>query len=111
MSNFPLYDSLCTDLSILDMATKEKDEFIKIVKNIDVDGSERIMAIIRMYQQENSEDTFKIPYGGKYIKNDIKFDLNELPNELKNMLYKFVKIHSSTMEEEKKIKKNRGPNA
>ena len=54
---------------------------------------------------ENNEDktTFKIPYGGKFVKNDIKFDLNDLPNELKQILYKFVVIHCKTMEEEDKI--------
>ena len=63
-----------------------------------------------MVQLENTEDksTFKIPYGGKYIKTDLKFDFNDLPNELKHILYKFIKIHTSTMEEEMKIKKNRG---
>lgn len=110
MSNFPLYDSLSADVSNLDLTTKQKDEFMKLVKNIDLEGSERIYVLIRMFQLENSEDksTFKIPYGGKYIKTDLKFDLNELPNQLKNILYKFIKIHSSTMEEELKIKKNRG---
>ena len=109
MSNFPLYDNLLTDISNTDLTTSQKDEFMKLVKNIDVDGIERIYVLIRMYQLENSEDksTFKIPYGGKFVKNDIKFDLNELPNELKQLIYKFVKIHSSTMEEENNIKKNR----
>ena len=110
MSNFPLYDSLSLELKNLDLTTKEKDEFMKLVKNIDADGAERIYVLIRMYQLENSDDksTFKIPYGGKYVKNDIKFDLNELPNELKQLLYKFIKIHSATMDEENTIKKNRG---
>ena len=83
---------------------------MKLVKNIDIEGSERIYVLIRMFQLENSEDksTFKIPYGGKYIKTDLKFDFNDLPNELKHILYKFIKIHTSTMEEEMKIKKNRG---
>ena len=109
MSNFPLYESLSADVSNLDLTTKQKDEFMKLVKNIDIEGSERIYVLIRMFQLENSEDksTFKIPYGGKYIKTDLKFDFNDLPNELKHILYKFIKIHTSTMEEEMKIKKNR----
>jgi hypothetical protein len=110
MSNFPLYDSLSSDVSKFDLTTKQKDEFMKLVKNIDNEGTERIYVLIRMFQLENAEDksTFKIPYGGKFIKTDLKFDLNDFPNELKNILYKFIKIHSSTMEEEIKIKKNRG---
>jgi hypothetical protein len=110
MSNFPLYDSLSSGVLNIDLSTKQKDEFMKIMKNIDVDGAERIYVLIRMYQLENCEDksTFKIPYGGKYVKEDLKFDLNDLPNELKQMLYKFVKMHTKTMEEETKIKKKRG---
>ena len=109
MSNFPLYETLCADICNIDLTTKQKDEFMKLVKNIDTDGSERIYVLIRIFQLENSEDksTFKIPYGGKYVKNDLKFDFNDLPNELKQILYKFIKIHCKTMEEETKIKKIR----
>jgi hypothetical protein len=110
MSNFPLYDSLSSEVTNVDLTTLEKDELMKLLKNIDVEGSERVYILIRMYQLENSEDksTFKIPYGGKYVKNDLKFDLNELPFELKQIIYKFVTMHCKTMEEEAKIKKNRG---
>ena len=109
MSNFPLYDNLITEKSSDDLTPKQKDEFVKITKNLDANGYELIYALIRTYQLENSEDksTFKIPYGGKFVKNDIKFDLNDLPNELKNMLYKFVLIHEKTINEEKIIEKNR----
>ena len=110
MSNFPLYDTLFAEASLIDLSTKEKDEFMKLVKNIDIEGTERIYVLIRMFQLENSEDksTFKIPFGGKYVKTDLKFDLNDLPNQLKQILYKFVTMHNKTMEEETKIKKNRG---
>ena len=109
MSNFPLYDSLISDAKNLDLNITEKDDLIKMIKNIDEEGAERIYVLIRMYQLENNEDksTFKIPYGGKYIKNDLKFDLNDLPNQLKQIIYKFVLMHYKTMEEENKLKKNR----
>lgn len=95
-SNFPLYDRLYNEISDdEDLTAKQKEEFVKITKNIDSDGQELIYALIRVYQLENSDDksTFKIPYGGKYVKNDIKFDFNDLPVKLKHMLYKFVQIH------------------
>jgi len=38
--------------------------------------------------------------GGKFDKNDMKFDFNELPNELKHILFKFIQIHTKTMKEE-----------
>ena len=82
---------------------------MKIVKNIDSNGAELIYALIRTYQLENNEDksTFKLPYGGKFVKDDMKFDFNELPNELKNILYQFVLIHLKTSEEEGIIQENR----
>ena len=96
MSNFPLYDNLLAETDIVDDLTEnEKTELIKLIKSIDNIGAEYIYVLIRIYQLENSDDksTFKLPYGGKYIKNDVKFDLNELPNKLKQMLFKFVKKH------------------
>ena len=96
MSNFPLYDNLFAETDMVDDLTEnEKTELIKLIKSIDNVGAEYIYVLIRIYQLENSDDksTFKLPYGGKYIKNDVKFDLNELPNKLKQMLFKFVKKH------------------
>ena len=109
MSNFPLYDDLLKKSTNDELTTKQKDEFMKIVKNIDSNGAELIYALIRTYQLENNEDksTFKLPYGGKFVKDDMKFDFNELPNELKNILYQFVLIHLKTSEEEGIIQENR----
>ena len=109
MSNFPLYDNLLTDLPVEEITSKQKDKFMKLVKDIDVNGSELIYALISVYQLENSEDksTFKLPYGGKFIKYDMNFDFNELPNQLKHMLLKFIQIHTKTMKEENIFAENR----
>jgi len=105
MSNFPLYDNLIKDLPEEEITVKQKDKFIKLVKDIDEYGSELIYALIRFYQLENSEDksTFKLPYGGKYVKHDMKFDFNELPNQLKHILFKFIQIHIKTLKDENTI--------
>ena len=105
MSNFPLYDNLIKDLPEEEITVKQKDKFIKLVKDIDDYGSELIYALIRFYQLENSEDksTFKLPYGGKYVKHDMKFDFNELPNQLKHILFKFIQIHIKTLKEENNL--------
>ena len=109
MSNFPLFDNLNKDLPNEEITVKQKDKFIKLVKDIDEYGSELIYALIRFYQLENSDDksTFKLPYGGKYVKHDMKFDFNELPNELKHILLKFVQIHIKTLKEENNLTDNR----
>jgi len=112
MSNFPLYDDLLKKVREDELTIKEKDEFMKIIKNIDDNGAELIYALIRTYQLENCEDksTFKLPFGGKFVKDDIKFDLNELPNELKHILYQFVLVHHKTSQEEDIIQEKRNKN-
>lgn len=108
-SNFPLYDNLSSGISARDLTTKQKNEFMSKVKNIDENGAELIYALIRVFQMENSEDnsTFKLPYDGKYSNNDMKFDLNQLPNQLKQILYKFIQLHTESMKEENKLTETR----
>jgi hypothetical protein len=96
MSNFPLYDNLMAEVeSSEDLNNKQKDEFMKIIVDIDDNTSELIYALIRVYQLENSENknTFTLPYDGKFIDKEVKFDLNELPNQLKQILYKFLILY------------------
>lgn len=104
MSNFPLYDNLITEVtSFEDLSNKQKEQFMKMVVDIDDNSSELIYALIRVYQLENSENKniFTLPYDGKFIEGDLKFDLNELPNQLKQMLYKFLTLyHGNKAKEE-----------
>ena len=101
MSNLPLYDNLMKETTNDDLTTKQKDNFMKLIKSVDQNGAELVYALIRMYQLENDDDksTFKIPYGGKYIKSDMTFNLIDLPNQLKQVLFKFLQLHTETMKE------------
>ena len=101
MSNFPLYDTLLKDTTCDDLTTKEKNDFMDKIKKIDDNGSELIYVLVTMYNLENSEDksTFKIPYGGKYVDNDLTFNLNDFPFQLKQILYKFLILHMKSIEE------------
>ena len=101
MSNLPLYDNLMKETTNDDLTTKQKDNFMKLIKSDDQNGAEIVYALIRMYQLENDDDksTFKIPYGGKYIKSDMTFNLIDLPNQLKQVLFKFLQLHTETMKE------------
>lgn len=106
MSNFPLYDSMIYKIPNKDLTKKQKDDFISKIKNIDNDGAECIYSLIRVFEIENGENdsgTFKLPYCGKYVKKNMKFDLEQLPNKLKQILYKFLLIHIKKMEEDAKI--------
>ena len=102
MINLPLYDTLIKDLPEEEITIKQKDKFMKLIKDIDEYGSELIYVLIRLYQLENSDDksTFKLPYGGKFVKDDLNFNLNDLPLQLKQILYKFLLLHIKTMKEE-----------
>ena len=82
---------------------------MKLIKTFDTAGYEIIYILITCYQLENNEiaNTIILPYSGKFINNDITFDFNEFPQDLKKILYKFVKIHTKKMKEENLIKENR----
>ena len=42
---------------------------------------------------------------GKYINNEMNFDLDEIPGKLQQILYKFLSAHLSKMKEESVINK------
>lgn len=114
MSGLPIYDQLYNDTQTnnnIDLTTKQKDEFMKLLKTLDQNGSELIYALVRFYQLENCEDksTFILPYDGKYLELDKKaikhgvkyqfqFDLDCFPFHLKQMLYKFIKLHHQSLQ-------------
>lgn len=105
MSKFPLYDSLSKDISTKDLTASQKRVFIKRISKIDKNGHDLVYALIRMYQVENNEKntSFTLPYNGTYVENDISFDLDKFPNTLKQILFKFLKVHLDKMKEERTI--------
>lgn len=107
MSEFPLYDSLSKNIPETDLSFSEKRAFIKRFEKIDHEGHELVYAVIRMYQMVNNEQntSFTLPYNGKYINNDISFDLDGFPIPLKQILAKFLSVHIEKMKEERTIAK------
>jgi hypothetical protein len=55
MSKFPLYDSMIKGTPKTDLTIKNKQEFSKLVQQMDTNGYELIYALIRMYQIENND--------------------------------------------------------
>lgn len=106
---FPLYNNLSKDLDKEEIAQKDHDKFIKLIKTFDTPGYEIIYILIMCYQIEHNEttNTMILPYSGKFVNNDITFDFTEFPQDLKKILYKFVKIHTKKMKEENVVKENR----
>ena len=104
MTSFPLYNNLLENTTKIDLTVDEKDNFKDKIKKIDLDGSERIYAIIRIFHNENNNDSsnFNLPYSGVIIpnKDEIRFDLEKIPFQLKQILFKFINLHITIMEED-----------
>lgn len=106
--SFPLYDNLnINDLPIHEMTSAEKDGLVELVESLDEDGRERVFVLIKKFYSQQGEGNVRIPYNGKQVKKDIKFDLSEMPNKLRHMLHKFVVMHHKTMSEDKERLSNR----
>lgn len=95
MNQFPLYTSLSKNLPKKDLTVAEKKAFIKHIKNMDKTACELVYALIRVYYLNNEDyiSGFTIPYGGNFIKDELKFDLELLPKKLKQLLNRFVLLH------------------
>ena len=107
MSQFPLYDSLSKNILQSDLTSAQKRTFIKRIGKIDKNGHDLVYALIRMFQVENSDEDigFTLPYNGTHVNKDITFDLDKLPNTLKQILFKFLGVHLDKMKEERSIEK------
>jgi len=104
MSEFPLYTTLLPNLPVKDLTVLQKNDFIKKVAILDLEGRELIFALIKCYFIEHNNDKFAIPYNGQLAKDRIDFDLLEFPVELRQLLYKFVTLHGKKVMEDQKIK-------
>jgi len=108
MSNFPLYTSISADIPEKDLTGTQKADFVKKVESMDLDGHELIYALIKTFYIENENDSpFTLPYGGKFIKNEMSYDMDGIPLKLRQILYKFAKIHIKKMKEDRKLEKGR----
>ena len=97
--NLPIYDTLLSSVVNMDLTIEEKNDFMEQIKKLDLNGLERVYVIIRIFHINNSNEntTFNLPYGGLFIKEEMRFDLEKIPFKLKQILYLFIKIHLNTM--------------
>jgi hypothetical protein len=109
MSNLPLYNSLSTGLVKKDLTAKQKTDFLTILEKFDTRGYELVYALIRVFQIENEVETVSedLPYGGVTKKSDIVFDFGTIPIPLRQILYKFAKIHEKSIKETAKLEEHR----
>lgn len=99
---FPLYDILIKDSIDADLLPDQKKELVMLIPELDDKGHKNIFTIIRVHGlKTNSGEIFDVPYNGQKLNHQVKFNLDKLPNIVKQMIYKFVHIHDKKMKEEK----------
>ena len=97
MSDFQLYNNLIKDLPSKKLTIKEKKDFIEKIHTLDENGNELIYVLIRIFEKRKKKKENKFPFNSESIKdNEITFDINEFPNKLAQLLYKFINLHISS---------------
>jgi hypothetical protein len=105
MSQFPLYTTLMANLAQKDLTVLQKSDLIKKIATMDTDAHELVYALIKsFYMEHNGGDSLCIPYKGQLSKEKIEFDMLEMPNQLRQLLYKFVTVHKKKLMEDDQIK-------
>ena len=108
MSNFPLYTSVSTGILEKDLTVKQKEDFVLKTSVMDKEGHELIYALMRVFFLEHEPSSpFNVLYGGKHVNNNIVFDMDNIPLKLRQILYKFIKIHVKKIKEDEKLAKGR----
>lgn len=90
--NFPLYETLKDD-DFKELSDEEKDVLFEKIKVMTDDKQEILYALIKAYYMEHQQfmATNELPYGGKSLKNRLKFDLDQIPSKLQYILHMFSK--------------------
>lgn len=110
--SFPLFDSLNKDLPKKDLSINEKEEFINKIQDIDSTGRDLVYALIQFYSisEEKIENSDELPYKGIKEKtakgiHDLTWTFTDFPIKLRHILYKFIKIHTQSVEEDQELRK------
>ena len=110
--SFPLFDSLNKDLPKKDLSINEKEEFINKIQDIDSTGRDLVYALIQFYSisEEKIENSEELPYKGIKEKttkgiHDLTWTFTDFPIKLRHILYKFIKIHTQSVEEDQELRK------
>ena len=101
----PLYQHLKKESLTIDLSGDQKEELVKLIKTLDESGNEIIYVLIRLYEFDSSSKSEELPYGSKFTSKELKFDLENIPIQLRWILYRFVKKHVEKMSEESTINK------
>ena len=107
MNQLPLYTNIVLSikkkhLEDVELIHKQKDNLCKNIKKLDPKGHELIYVLIRHHQMITHQLTIgTMPYNSKNIKSGIKFDVDQFPTLLKQIILHFVDIHIKSTKESK----------
>ena len=101
-----LYNTFSKDIPATDLTDAKKEEFVKNVKKLDEKGNEIFFVLMKIHEMKTSENT-GIPYNGKLVSDDIKFDIDTIPTPLQHILASFMAMHIKSIEEDAKIDADR----
>lgn len=99
---FPLYSTLFKELEnkeTVDIKTEDCKKFIlkNFKKVTDRQDTEYLYAlIISYYIDHNNKNCDQVPYSGKVVKKDIKINVDDMPEKLLLLIYKFIKKYLET---------------
>lgn len=104
---FTLYNTLLKEAQTKkkDLTAKQKTCFIEKFKKIDNIGHEYIYALIR-YHAISKNNNSDLPYNSKKENNNITYNIDNLPVDLKYIVYLFIQKHLKAMEESSKKSKS-----
>lgn len=109
-TSFPLYDLLLKkykkmveeDPSNSDIKIEEVREMIDGIREFNREKMEHVFVIIRIHSLRNEKTrVFDIPFNGERInmsqtgEGDIKFDIRNMPGDLRRMLLEFVRMNKN----------------
>lgn len=96
-----LFNSLKKDVQKETFPNDKRETLLKNIALLDDKGQEMLYVIIKYHQLETKKDAFEqLPYDGKFVSKNLRFDIEKFPNDLKYMIDKFASMHLSLMEEE-----------
>tara|TARA_Y100000389_G_C17211558_1_gene388756 strand:- start:102 stop:401 length:300 start_codon:yes stop_codon:yes gene_type:complete len=95
------------DLPSKKLTNKQKLDFLTKLKNINENGHEILYVLIRIFAKLKKKDTSITPFksNSNDEKTEFTFDLNNFPNKLGQLLYKFIILHHNTTQNDLNIHK------
>lgn len=90
--SLPLYDTFYVE-TFDPVTNQERDELVKSIKKLNRVGMTHLYTLIRFHQLKLGESVSELPFGAKCLSSGIKFNLEDMPDQLIRMLISFTNKH------------------